>query len=221
MDTQFVGSSWPSRQTAKPPTKEDGPQPQRGGWLERGGGQRARVGREHGARTCVQGATVAPASTRCVGRRGGQRMTDFRELSRLPKDRGYWTALERRIVYELRPLLRDAAEAGSAWWGPLASRAWRLGALAAAVGLAALIILPPRAVERPGGGAPCTARARPAPSAPAGGRRRARRPRWRSASERDARWSPPRRRRSPPARPSRVRLPRALPLLIHELRERT
>ena len=35
-------------------------------------------------------------------------MMDFRELSRLPEDPGYWKALEKRIVDELRPLLRDA-----------------------------------------------------------------------------------------------------------------
>lgn len=75
-------------------------------------------------------------------------MMDFRELSRLPKDPGYWKGLEERIVAELGPRVRDAAEARAGWWAPLAARAWSLGALAAAAGLAALLVLPPRAAER-------------------------------------------------------------------------
>lgn len=75
-------------------------------------------------------------------------MMDFRELSRLPRDPGYWKGLEDRIVAELGPRVRDGAEASAGWWAPLAARAWRLGGLAAAAGLAALLVLPPRAAER-------------------------------------------------------------------------
>lgn len=76
-------------------------------------------------------------------------MTDFRDLSRLPTDEGYWKALEERIVAELGPGVREAEEARPRWWEPLATRAWSLGALAAAAGLAALLVLPPRATEHP------------------------------------------------------------------------
>lgn len=76
-------------------------------------------------------------------------MTDFRDLSRLPRDEGYWKALEERIVGELRPSVREAERARPRWWEPLATRAWSLGALAAAAGFAALLVLPPRTTERP------------------------------------------------------------------------
>lgn len=76
-------------------------------------------------------------------------MTDFRDLSRLPRDEGYWKALEERIVGELGPRVREARGARPGWWEPLATRAWSLGMLAAAAGLAALLVLPPRAPERP------------------------------------------------------------------------
>jgi hypothetical protein len=55
-------------------------------------------------------------------------MTDYRELSRLPKDRGYWTGLEQRMARELSPVLRDRARTRATWWAPLAARAWKLGA---------------------------------------------------------------------------------------------
>lgn len=76
-------------------------------------------------------------------------MTDFRDLSRLPRDDGYWKALEEQIVGELGPRVREAHGASPRWWEPLATRAWSLGALAAAAGLAALLALPPRATEHP------------------------------------------------------------------------
>ncbi|MEO5618963.1 MAG: hypothetical protein ABIS67_14435 [Candidatus Eisenbacteria bacterium] len=75
-------------------------------------------------------------------------MMDFRELSRLPSDPGYWKGLEKRIVSGLGPFLLDAAEARADWWAPLATRAWSLGGLAVAAVLAALLVLPPRAPER-------------------------------------------------------------------------
>ena len=76
-------------------------------------------------------------------------MTDFRDLSRLPRDDGYWKALEERIVGELGPRVHEVERARPRWWEPLATRAWSLGALAAAAGLAALLVLPPPAAERP------------------------------------------------------------------------
>lgn len=75
-------------------------------------------------------------------------MTDFRELSRLPEDERYWRALEERIVGELAPVVHDVATTGAAWSDGLAANALRLGALAAAAGIAALLILPARAVDR-------------------------------------------------------------------------
>lgn len=75
-------------------------------------------------------------------------MTDFRDLSRLPRTEGYWKALEERIVGGLGTRVRETGEARPGWWEPLATRAWRLGMLAAAAGLAAPLVLPPRAAER-------------------------------------------------------------------------
>jgi hypothetical protein len=71
-------------------------------------------------------------------------MSEFPELSRLPKDRVYWDRLEARIVAELGPDVRALAVSRPDWWAPLARRAWALGALAAAAGLAALLLVPPR-----------------------------------------------------------------------------
>ncbi|MGH7554704.1 MAG: hypothetical protein ACREMQ_17010 [Longimicrobiales bacterium] len=74
-------------------------------------------------------------------------MTDLRDLSRLPVDQSYWDGLEARIMADLGPRVREASGAQSAWWAPLAASAWPLVGLAAAAGLATLIILPPRSTE--------------------------------------------------------------------------
>ena len=71
-------------------------------------------------------------------------MSEFRELSKLPKDPEYWDRLEAKITAELGPLVRALPETRPEWWAPLATRAWALGGLAAAAGLAALFLVPPR-----------------------------------------------------------------------------
>jgi hypothetical protein len=72
-------------------------------------------------------------------------MSEFRELSKLPDDQAYWNTLEARITAELSPEVRSLPLARPDWWAPLAKRAWALGGLAAAAGLAALLLVPPRA----------------------------------------------------------------------------
>lgn len=76
-------------------------------------------------------------------------MTEFRELSRLPTDQAYWDRLEARITGELVPAVHALASARPNWWAPVATRAWALGSLAIAAGIAALLLLPPRADEDP------------------------------------------------------------------------
>lgn len=71
-------------------------------------------------------------------------MSEFRELSRLPKDQEYWDRLEARITAELGPLVRDLPAARPEWWVPLAKRAWALGGLAAAAGITAFLLAPSR-----------------------------------------------------------------------------
>jgi hypothetical protein len=71
-------------------------------------------------------------------------MKELRELSKLPTDQAYWVELEARM------LERDGGTAGrrndekTGWWTPLASRAGALVGLAAAAGIAALLLVPPR-----------------------------------------------------------------------------
>ena len=72
-------------------------------------------------------------------------MSEFRELSKQPKDPEYWNRLEARITAELGPLVRALPETRPEWWAPLATRALALGGLAAAAALAALLLVPPRA----------------------------------------------------------------------------
>jgi hypothetical protein len=74
-------------------------------------------------------------------------MTESRDLSRLPVDQTYWDGLEAKIMADLGPLVRAAAEPRPTWFGPLAARAWRLSGLAIAAGVAALILAPPRLAE--------------------------------------------------------------------------
>jgi len=74
-------------------------------------------------------------------------MTEFRDLSKLPADEEYWDRLEARIISELGPAVHTLASARPNWWGPVATRAWGLGSLALAAGIAALLLLPPRAPE--------------------------------------------------------------------------
>ena len=71
-------------------------------------------------------------------------MSEFRGLSRLPDDPGYWDSLEQRITDELGPRVRAGLPAVEPWWTPLAVRSWGLVGLAAAAGLAAVLLLPPR-----------------------------------------------------------------------------
>ena len=77
-------------------------------------------------------------------------MTEFRDLSKLPTDPEYWDRLEARITGELTPAVHALASARPNWWAPVATRAWALGSLAIAAGIAALLLLPPRAAEEPG-----------------------------------------------------------------------
>ena len=75
-------------------------------------------------------------------------MTEFRDLSRLPVDQTYWEDLEARIMADLGPQVRASRGTGETWLAPIAARAWRLGGLAIAAGLAALMLVPARAQER-------------------------------------------------------------------------
>ena len=74
-------------------------------------------------------------------------MTEFRDLSRLPADQHYWDGLEARITGALAPAVHTLALGRGNWWAPVATRVWALGSLAIAAGIAALLLLPPRAAE--------------------------------------------------------------------------
>ena len=74
-------------------------------------------------------------------------MTEFRELSKLPTDQAYWDRLEARITGELVPAVHALPSARPSWWAPVATRAWALGSLAIAAGIAALLLMPPRTPE--------------------------------------------------------------------------
>ena len=71
-------------------------------------------------------------------------MKKLRDLSRLPEDQGYWDRLEARIAGKMGR--RAAGQLD--WWSPLATRAMGLTGLAAAAGIAAMLIMPPRAQDR-------------------------------------------------------------------------
>jgi len=71
-------------------------------------------------------------------------MSEFRDLSRLPSDQAYWDDLEARIVGQAVGAAKAGEVVGPGWWAPLASRALALGGLAAAAGIAALLLVPPR-----------------------------------------------------------------------------
>lgn len=71
-------------------------------------------------------------------------MKEFRDLSRLPVDPEYWNALEARIMSDLGPRVRGGSVGSGGWLRPLSARAWTLGAVALAAGLAGLILVPPR-----------------------------------------------------------------------------
>ena len=75
-------------------------------------------------------------------------MTEFRDLTRLPRNEDYWAGLEERIMAELGPRMRGEPASTLAWWEPLANRAWSLGMVATAAAVAAVLILPERAPER-------------------------------------------------------------------------
>ena len=70
-------------------------------------------------------------------------MRELRDLSKLPNEPAYWDQLEARIAGSQRGEV--AGLQGSSWWVPLANRALGLGGLAAAAGIAALLLVPPRA----------------------------------------------------------------------------
>jgi hypothetical protein len=74
-------------------------------------------------------------------------MTEFRDLSRLPADQEYWDRLEARITADLAPAVHALGTSGPSWWAPVARRAWGLGGLAVAAGLAALLLVPSRAED--------------------------------------------------------------------------
>jgi len=76
-------------------------------------------------------------------------MSELRDLSKLPKDPAYWARLEARISAELGPVVAalPGREDRKEWWTPVSARAWALGSLAAAAGLAALLLLPPREAD--------------------------------------------------------------------------
>ena len=76
-------------------------------------------------------------------------MDDYRELSRLPDDEAYWDELEARVMSGLGPRVARTAE----WWAPLATRAYALGAIAVAAGVAALLLVPGRSAAPPAVGA--------------------------------------------------------------------
>lgn len=77
-------------------------------------------------------------------------MSEFPELSKLPDDPDYWTALEARVLAGLPPGPHTAATAGghgraaAGWWSPFETGAPGLVATALAAVLAALLLLPPR-----------------------------------------------------------------------------
>jgi len=71
-------------------------------------------------------------------------MTELRDFSKVPDDAAWWDDLEARIMAELGPRVRAGERRRTEWWAPLAHRAWRLGGLAAAAGLVALLFAPAR-----------------------------------------------------------------------------
>lgn len=78
-------------------------------------------------------------------------MSDYRELSELPRDDAYWHDLEARLLDRL-PLAAAKETGKPSWMQPLAKRAAGLGWLAAA-GLAALLLVSGRP-DRRGAGLP-------------------------------------------------------------------
>jgi hypothetical protein len=71
-------------------------------------------------------------------------MTEYRDLSQLPEDAGYWDALEARVLGAARPRIGRSASASRSVWAPLAERAGALVGMAAAASLAALLLVPAR-----------------------------------------------------------------------------
>lgn len=68
-------------------------------------------------------------------------MRNLRELSKLPTDPEYWQRLEGRV----RGGWADGQMGGHGWLAPFARNAAALGGLAVAAGVAALLLVPPRA----------------------------------------------------------------------------
>jgi hypothetical protein len=71
-------------------------------------------------------------------------MTELPEFSGLPDDAAYWDELEARIMANLGPRVRAGDVRREEWWAPIAAKAWGLGGLAAAAGLAAVLLVPSR-----------------------------------------------------------------------------
>lgn len=69
-------------------------------------------------------------------------MRELRNLSKLPANPEYWERLEARMLGGRAAGWQGGN--GSGWWIPLATRAGALSGLAAAAGIAALLLVPPR-----------------------------------------------------------------------------
>jgi hypothetical protein len=76
-------------------------------------------------------------------------MSELHDLSKLPKDPAYWAGLEARLSAQLGPMVAalPGRDVRTEWWTPVSARAWALGSLAVAAGLAALLLLPPREAD--------------------------------------------------------------------------
>ena len=70
-------------------------------------------------------------------------MRELRELSKLPADPAYWVGLEARMRGSGAGGQRGSKKPD--WWEPVAIRAVGLSGLAIAAGVAALLLVPPRA----------------------------------------------------------------------------
>ena len=75
-------------------------------------------------------------------------MSEYPDLSRLPKDPRYWDDLESRILAGLPAGDAVTARQEDGWLAPLAARAGVLSGLAAAAAIAALLLLPARSSDR-------------------------------------------------------------------------
>ena len=73
-------------------------------------------------------------------------MRELRDLSKLPNEQAYWDRLEAHIVGQWASgTVGRLGSERAGWWAPFASHAAALGGLAIAAGIAALLLVPPRA----------------------------------------------------------------------------